>query len=1013
MATQLDDRQMVNRAALSALGNTANLSLDVIMGDINTYFANATFLPTASVLMTRDANANTQANNFLAGFVSTATAATTTTLTVASKEFQQFTGTTTQTVVLPAANTLTLGQSFVIANRSTGNVTVQNGTPTTIQTMTANSQAVFTVSNIGSIAGTWDISYTVTGPQTFLQTQVITDATTTGSATTLQSADILVGNVRLTNGSLVSVSGIPAGAAGQQIIVENQTGNTITINNNDAGATAANRIFTGTGGAAQMAANASFEFVYDATTTRWMLVGGTGSGSGSGSKNYLTTYTASTSSGVPNVGNGNFELGSTTGWSLAHSALTSSVPSTLATATNAFSSAGGVHGGSAASANLTLATVTGGSQISGSYSGSLVSSSTSVAGDMMISSAFNIDASDQNQVLTIGFDYKVVSGTFNLSGTSSNSFALYIYDVTNAAWIQPAGVYGMVQSSGVGHVFATFQSTSNTTQYQVALVNINSIATSYSLTLDDLSVGPNPGNQGIIATPNTFTVLTTGSGTYTPPVGTYQIKVRAVGGGSGGAGTGSGNSGGNGNSGGATTFAGGSLSMVANPGSVGTSSTSTHAPGGTASGGSVNIVGGIGGPRWANSIAAPGGPGGASPLGAGGAAGEANQTQGNAAEGFGGGGGGGGCSTTSTPSGGGAGGSGYCEAVVNLSTVGANSFSYAVGGAGGGGGAGTSGVVGGSGSPGVIIIEEFYYGQNVQISSQSAANGPVLFAVTNVSQNLTTTPTIIKYTTVNTDTYSGYNSGTGVYTIPVTGYYDIYAMASPQTPGSAYNGTTTFQINVNGSSFTNVNYALSTGIGTSNTMPNTIRANSVLLNAGTTVSVQISANNSYPSTALFASGEWFSITQVVNPQQILAAVASVGCSAQNASGQVLTTAVTATITGWTKIYDSHGAFNASTGIYTVPISGKYSVSTQITTDTGTTDGLTVDIVQTGSASTDAQSKVGYNSGNTVVNTSVPVTFDFACLAGDTIKVQASQSSGSNKTLQSSVRNIFSIRRVGN
>lgn len=54
----------------------------------------------------------------------TVTAAATTTLTVSSTKEQIFTGTTTQTVVLPVASTLSAGWSVEINNRSTGVVTV-------------------------------------------------------------------------------------------------------------------------------------------------------------------------------------------------------------------------------------------------------------------------------------------------------------------------------------------------------------------------------------------------------------------------------------------------------------------------------------------------------------------------------------------------------------------------------------------------------------------------------------------------------------------------------------------------------------------------------------------------------------------------------------------------------------------------------------------------------------------------------------------------------------------------
>jgi hypothetical protein len=168
--TFLDDRQVVNRSPLSALGNTANLTLDVIMGDINTFFANATFLPTASVLMTRDANANTQANNFISNLASTVTAAGTTTLTVSSAYFQVFTGTSNQTVVLPSATTLFIGQSFCMSNESTGIVTVNANGGGLIQTMAPGTHAIVVAKTIATSAGTWDINYTssssLTNPMT-------------------------------------------------------------------------------------------------------------------------------------------------------------------------------------------------------------------------------------------------------------------------------------------------------------------------------------------------------------------------------------------------------------------------------------------------------------------------------------------------------------------------------------------------------------------------------------------------------------------------------------------------------------------------------------------------------------------------------------------------------------------------------------------------------------------------------------------------------------------------------
>lgn len=92
-------------------------------------------------------------NNVRQGVASTATAAGTTTLTLTSKHLQIFTGTTTQTVQLPAANAggAGIGVEFVIKNRSTDNLTVSRAGSDTIEGATSivltSGQAVTLVSD--------------------------------------------------------------------------------------------------------------------------------------------------------------------------------------------------------------------------------------------------------------------------------------------------------------------------------------------------------------------------------------------------------------------------------------------------------------------------------------------------------------------------------------------------------------------------------------------------------------------------------------------------------------------------------------------------------------------------------------------------------------------------------------------------------------------------------------------------------------------------------------------------
>lgn len=107
------------------------------------------------------------------------------------------------------------------------------------------------------------------------------DSTTTGSAATL--AAFTTSYVKVTNGSLVSLSGIPAGANGEVLTLTNGTGASVTINNNDGSITASNRILTGTGNLVTLNADASLQLIYDTGTSIWRISGAGGGGGGSGS----------------------------------------------------------------------------------------------------------------------------------------------------------------------------------------------------------------------------------------------------------------------------------------------------------------------------------------------------------------------------------------------------------------------------------------------------------------------------------------------------------------------------------------------------------------------------------------------------------------------------------------------------------------------------------------------------------------------------------------------------------
>lgn len=99
------------------------------------------------------------------GYTTTATAGTTTTLTNSSNRRQYFTGGTTQTVVLPVASTMTLGQSFEIHNNSNAAITINSSGGNSVLVLPGGATSEITcILTSGTTAASWDAD--VTGAST-------------------------------------------------------------------------------------------------------------------------------------------------------------------------------------------------------------------------------------------------------------------------------------------------------------------------------------------------------------------------------------------------------------------------------------------------------------------------------------------------------------------------------------------------------------------------------------------------------------------------------------------------------------------------------------------------------------------------------------------------------------------------------------------------------------------------------------------------------------------------------
>ena len=143
------------------------------------------------------------------GYATTATAAGTTTLTVTSANQQFFTGTTTQTVLLPVTSTLALGMGYLIVNNSTGILTVQSSGGNTITTLDADTSASFTcILTSGTTAASWN--YEFVGFNATTGTGAVVRAT--GAVFNSMGSSVITSgtNVASTSGTSISFTALPS-----------------------------------------------------------------------------------------------------------------------------------------------------------------------------------------------------------------------------------------------------------------------------------------------------------------------------------------------------------------------------------------------------------------------------------------------------------------------------------------------------------------------------------------------------------------------------------------------------------------------------------------------------------------------------------------------------------------------------------------------------------------------------------------------------------------------------------
>lgn len=258
------------------------------------------------------------------------------------------------------------------------------------------------------------------------------------------------------------------------------------------------------------------------------------------------------------------------------------------------------------------------------------------------------------------------------------------------------------------------------------------------------------------------------------------------------------------------------------------------------------------------------------------------------------------------------------------------------------------------------------------------------------------------------DTHAGRASNQ--YTVPVSGYYRIKAYAGYGFSNA--NTTNTHGLVVRRNSVALIDRSFigsgaNSYTGTGGPIGHVEASGVHFLNANDVLNVYWSTDHSSDYVWLKS----FEVEKVSGPSAI-AANETVAVAAFSTSGQVITVNTWSTIIFNSVEDNTHGAYNASTGIFTVPVSGRYSLYSKIVcTNSGSIGTLSLRLLVNGTVR--AYGETVTPAINTNYNVHVS-TEDLKLNANDQVSVQFHQNQTSPNVALVTVSplNSFTVHKIG-
>ena len=268
--------------------------------------------------------------------------------------------------------------------------------------------------------------------------------------------------------------------------------------------------------------------------------------------------------------------------------------------------------------------------------------------------------------------------------------------------------------------------------------------------------------------------------------------------------------------------------------------------------------------------------------------------------------------------------------------------------------------------------------------------------------------TLIGYSSIVKDDVNGWNSTNKEWEVPASGDYEIEVQHGIVTLGTAaVNQYAGALIHIDGGLVRQkYKYVENTGvqtwyISTSYSGP---------LTAGQKIKIYVDTNITSPTLTTGSSQTFVKIIKYANPQT-MSATAKHTCSYQLAGGQTLT--ATGIIKFDTKLTDSYGSYDTSTGIFKPFEAGTYEISNQMFSINATTQ---ADIRLRKNSVAIARHAVTpvYSAGTSIANNNsymilTPIQVDLT--SEDTLDLYNSSALGTGSIYNSAIDNILTIKKI--